>query len=485
MILTLLLLLIFLACVGFLYPEGMWSNALRLINVLAAALLGHELLRADGRSIGRLAAEFHVLLGLPRAVGSVCDSFVLLLRGMTDQLSRVKVRFPKIVDRIGGIVFSLLIGWVMVCFTLTTLHTAPLGETFLCGSFRSGKPMFLGFVSPDKQWLTFMQGMSASALQKDPVAVFSPHGEFLVTYNTRRKGAESHARRFGTIRLNEGERPAPYDAPPAARPVGPPPHHLGQCRRRRKKIAARAAMSEHSATHFRLSATQDADIVQYHALSGLAVAGLVLGLLSVFALLAPMLWMVPGLGAIVSGAALWRIRRHAPALAGRRLAQCGLLLSIALGVAVPVDGLVYRRLLRNEARLFAALWFEHLRQGESRAGLPVGVVPHPAPAAGRRPARLLRARSAPREALEKYVKTPLVRTLLALGPKATVRYYGSPRQESTDEGDMVDLTYAISFAQPEGQTTLFAELGLAHVKLEHGQIDWQVVRAETRGPEEP
>ena len=39
MYLTLILILIFLACLGFLYPEGMWSNAVRLINVILASLL--------------------------------------------------------------------------------------------------------------------------------------------------------------------------------------------------------------------------------------------------------------------------------------------------------------------------------------------------------------------------------------------------------------------------------------------------------------
>ena len=146
--------------------------------------------------------------------------FALLLRGMTDQLSRVDVRFPKMVDRIGGIAFSVLTGWLMVCFTLTTLHTAPLGKTFLGGSFQSDEPMFLGFISPDKEWLAFAQGMSASALQKQPGAEFGADN-FRKYYKMRRQGAEEHAKRFGTIRLSEGERPAPYDSPPAAAPGVP------------------------------------------------------------------------------------------------------------------------------------------------------------------------------------------------------------------------------------------------------------------------
>ena len=38
-LLTLLMLVILFACVATLYAEGMWSNAIRLINVVTAALL--------------------------------------------------------------------------------------------------------------------------------------------------------------------------------------------------------------------------------------------------------------------------------------------------------------------------------------------------------------------------------------------------------------------------------------------------------------
>ena len=79
---------------------------------------------------------------------------------------------------------------------------------------------------------------------------------------------------------------------------------------------------------------------------------------------------------------------------------------------------------------------------------------------------------------------PLVEKLLALGPKANVRYYGSGPEETTDQAEMVDLIYEITYAQPGGQTTLFARLTLAHVKLEHGHVDWQLAHAAIIEPEE-
>ena len=38
-LLSLVMVVLFLACVGFSFSEGMWTNAIRLINVIFAALL--------------------------------------------------------------------------------------------------------------------------------------------------------------------------------------------------------------------------------------------------------------------------------------------------------------------------------------------------------------------------------------------------------------------------------------------------------------
>ena len=61
---------------------------------------------------------------------------MVVLQTPAKQASQVKVRFLKIVDQVGGLAFSALIGWVLVCFTLMTLHTAPLARNFLFGSFQ-------------------------------------------------------------------------------------------------------------------------------------------------------------------------------------------------------------------------------------------------------------------------------------------------------------------------------------------------------------
>src|SRR5262245_41408506 len=73
----------------------------------------------------------------------------------------------------------------------------------------------------------------------------------------------------------------------------------------------------------------------YHPLSGLAVAGLVMALASPLAFLHPVLWLLPMAGAAVSAAALRRITLAWPEQAGRRLALLGLCVGLIVAAAAP------------------------------------------------------------------------------------------------------------------------------------------------------
>jgi len=182
-----LIVLVVVATIG---NEGLWSNAIILFNVVTAALLATNfwepvvawlLKRQPG---GVFVFDYPVLWGLFAAS-------YLVLRTVTDSISRVRVRFPKPVDQVGSYVSAAWIGWVVVCFFAMTLHTAPLSRNFLFESFKPEKPMFFG-LAPDREWLGFTQKMSRgsfarSAPADEPEAyVFDKNGEFMIKYATRR-----------------------------------------------------------------------------------------------------------------------------------------------------------------------------------------------------------------------------------------------------------------------------------------------------------
>jgi len=206
--LALLLLVIIVVCVAFLYMEGMWSNAVRFVNVVTAAVLATCFWEPLADWLEEFEPSYTYVWDF-LSMWAVFCACMLLFRVLTDQISKVKVRFLKIADRIGSASFALLIGWVMMSFTLTTLHTAPLGKNFLFGGFQSGQAMFMGF-SPDKAWLGFVRNVSCGAYCRSATEaewekkkyVFDPYGDFMKTYEDRRETVEEHNKAANTLRVN-------------------------------------------------------------------------------------------------------------------------------------------------------------------------------------------------------------------------------------------------------------------------------------------
>jgi len=210
--LFLLMFLIIALCVGFLFLEGMWSNAIRLVNVVTAALL---------------ATNFY------EPVADWLDGWEYSFTFAWDFLAlwRVKVRFMKLADRIGSTLFALWIGWVMVCFTMFSIHLAPVAREPFAGGFQPEERMFLGF-APDRLWLGFVQkvsrgqfcrGLSEEEIQKkaygtreddadweERLAVFDRNGELLPKYATRRASLEGHMAKKGTRSIRIDPKSPPW-----------------------------------------------------------------------------------------------------------------------------------------------------------------------------------------------------------------------------------------------------------------------------------
>jgi len=210
-LLPVLLGLIFVGCVACLYTEGMWGNALRLINVVTAGLLAVNFFEPLAGRLDRWQPTFTVLWDF-LALWGLFALFVALFRLLTDRVSKVKVRFLKLADQIGSGVLACWIGWVMVCFTAMSLHTAPLAENFLFGGFQPQERMFMG-LAPDRAWLGFVkrtsQGQFCRSASKEEwdqeKYVFDPHEDFKTKYTVRREMFERYVLETGSLRVLSGE----------------------------------------------------------------------------------------------------------------------------------------------------------------------------------------------------------------------------------------------------------------------------------------
>ena len=215
-LLPVLMAIVMLACVGWCYPDGMWSNAIRLVNTVTAALVATSFFEPLARWLDNKVSVSYTYLWDFLALWGLFFLVTLVLRALTDSISRVKVKFLRLADRIGSGVLSIWIGWVMICFTMATLHTAPLSRNFLFDGFQPKSRMIAG-LAPDRLWLGFVQQMSRGSYSRtasedeaklyeaapnDPdakVCVFDRNANFIPKYATRRKLLEDHIKQYVSL----------------------------------------------------------------------------------------------------------------------------------------------------------------------------------------------------------------------------------------------------------------------------------------------
>lgn len=202
MYLNIVLLAVLAATLALLYREGLWSNAITLINVVTAALVAVNYFEPAARFLSDLVPYMDynwdvMLLGVIFAVSFVVLSQVALL------ISKHQVRFHPLVDRIGSPLVALWIGWMLVCFVTFALHTSPLARNFLSNGFQPEQQMFFG-LAPDRQWLGFVNklsdggswGTNETDADDRVTSAFDPQGVFMIKYASRRQWLEKHVSPF-------------------------------------------------------------------------------------------------------------------------------------------------------------------------------------------------------------------------------------------------------------------------------------------------
>ncbi len=119
---------IFFAGVAMTINEGLWNNTLLLISLLLSGIaaivagvpLGVMLLEQMG--LAETRAWYAVFAG----IWGVFAVSMLVLRILTDKASGTRVRFLPVVDKIGGILTSLLVALMLASFSAYTLERVPI-----------------------------------------------------------------------------------------------------------------------------------------------------------------------------------------------------------------------------------------------------------------------------------------------------------------------------------------------------------------------
>jgi hypothetical protein len=223
----------------------------------------------------------------------------------------------------------------------------------------------------------------------------------------------------------------------------------------------------------------------YHAVSGLALVGLLLGLGSAAVVVSAYLWMIPVAGIVVSVLALQRIAQEKPVLIGRKAALVGLFLSVMFLVEDVTDCWgVHPWMLHREARQFGLAWFEQLKQNQPQKAHQLTQSPSRRQKFGEKLWDYYTANYVSYSELKDYVARPLIRTLLALGPKAEVRYYATQDEYEQYDSTYVEQIYAVTCREGPSPATFFVSLTLQRSTQNRGrESGWQVY--DSSGPVTP
>ena len=182
-----MLALVWIVVIAMRWNEGMWNNCLALVNVVLSALLAMNFWEPAADFLESKLPSYTFLMDYLALWGVFALSY-MILRQVTAALSDTRVKFSPPIETAGSIISVILTGWVMVCFSLTTLHTSPLARTAVRGTFQA-EPMsnnFLG-TAPDRMWLGYVQHRSKYALSNPTPTVFDERGEFVFKYGQRRE----------------------------------------------------------------------------------------------------------------------------------------------------------------------------------------------------------------------------------------------------------------------------------------------------------
>ncbi|HVA45564.1 MAG TPA: hypothetical protein VNH11_04185 [Pirellulales bacterium] len=223
----------------------------------------------------------------------------------------------------------------------------------------------------------------------------------------------------------------------------------------------------------------DRELGPYRAVSGLAVAGLIMGLFSATALIHPLLWLVACVAIVVNALALRRIAALEPMLIGRKAALVGLASSLIFVISAPVQNLVHRRALRQESMEIAQEWFTDLRENRPEMAHKMSQFPLTAAARLKSPLPDYESGKIPLDPLRKFVRESPVDLLLKLGKRARIRWYAHEDVWADRGLEGVRDIYAVTVGDGPQATSFFIRIGTTRSRdIVTGEWQWQVTKHE-------
>lgn len=162
--------IVFLIVAAGVWWFGFWNGLISLVNLLLAASISSSVYHAIANRLIVNSPSYVFLVDFLTIWLIFVLSFIIL-RAATDTLSTYKLTFDPIVEMIGRSIMAVWVAGVFTCFSMFTLHLAPLNPDFY------GRGNDQGTI-PDKAWLAYIQSRSRGAFSSSRSAnLFFPEDD--------------------------------------------------------------------------------------------------------------------------------------------------------------------------------------------------------------------------------------------------------------------------------------------------------------------
>jgi len=246
-------------------------------------------------------------------------------------------------------------------------------------------------------------------------------------------------------------------------------------------------MSGNHGSHAGFSSGQENNVVQHRSVSRLAVASMLLGLVSAAAIVNPLAWCVPIVTVTLAIAALKTISAEDSMVFGRKAALAGLAMALLFGACGLTRHFARPHWLYRHARPHAQKWIELVRAGRLKEAHQLHLSQEERESPGADLEAFYRDEKGAHETLSSFFGQAPLSEIVRIGRRGQLRFEGDVDVELTREGkartDVVILRYAIDYEDDGKPQTLWFLVSLGRkYDTEHREARWNVRDVSSQEP---
>ncbi|MFO0790373.1 MAG: CvpA family protein [Pirellulales bacterium] len=172
--------------------EGLWSNAITLVNILISGIAAFGFYAPLCVRIDEEYTKGQHTYWIDFAIIWAIFAVVMLIcRTITGAFSKTRMRFKHPIDPVGGPLVAFIAAWVLAAFATATLHVSPMDKNAFGGALNYTNADTAFFATqPDAAWLRFMETVTSPEAFGSNAANQIKAKPFVKIYGDRRERFE-------------------------------------------------------------------------------------------------------------------------------------------------------------------------------------------------------------------------------------------------------------------------------------------------------